>query len=314
MAEYVKIAMNTTSSLFRRPLMYTVLSDSAPVLHWERSLSVAIIPRGNGQLVSPLINELMKINPYEILLFNSKMLVQTGPISVRNIWVDNNLSEGELINITIEEAKGRSVLILWSDMRLCSGDISSNVFMRIEERGDLCTVPQFLSSDELKLPSLTAPAFDNKGFSVVRTMNNNGEIDSFFPLDYVGIYNRARFLNMGGYDTTITNSYWQRADFALRSALWGERIVLNPALTVAYGDDDRPIDDESYDLSCRIFALKNLGLMLTPRGARLPKRRLLWLLNSPKPLVLFSESYDWVHQNRFRFKYTAEEVVDRWGR
>jgi hypothetical protein len=305
--------MNTTYSTFRRPVIYTVLSDSAPRVA-ENSLSVALIPRGDTPLLSPLIEELNKIGPQEILIFNSNFLTHVRSVAVRNIWINEPLSAGELINIAVEEAKSKSVLVLWSDMKLLSSDISAHVFLRIEERGDLCATPQLFSVGDIRLPSLSAPAFDSKGFSVIRDMNNNGETRVFLPLDFAGVYNRARFINMGGYDTTITNPYWQKADFAMRAAMWGERIVLNPALAVAYTQENNLIDDESFDLSCRIFALKNLGVTVDSHRVRLPKRRLLWLHGVRGAWQLFREIREWVYENRFRFRYDAEYIVDNWSK
>jgi|GEM_PF-3326145 len=303
--------MNTTSSTFKANALYNVQSNNAVRPASEHSFSVAIIPRSQAAFISPLLDEVSKLAPQEIILFNSRLVPQ-GNIPIRNIWLNNEVSSGQLVNIAIEEAKSKFVLVLWSDMRFL-GAISLNVFLRIEERSNLCVTPQLFNAEGLKLPCLSAPAFDSNGFSIILDMNEQNETQVFLPLDFAGAYNRSRFLNLGGYDNTISNSYWQRADFAMRSAMWGERIVLNPALTITYNADHNAIEEEdSFGLSTLIFALKNLGVSINKNRVTLPFWRMLWLNGTRGKLTLFNEIKEWVHHNRLRFRYNAEQVVDNW--
>lgn len=309
----VKNVMSTTSTTSRRRCcIYTVVSITAAAAK-VRAFSIAILPRGDNPFFSDLIQELSHFNPQEILIFNTHVLFREE-IALREIWTEESLSEGTLVNIAVQEASSPFVLIIWSDMILQAQDISHHLFLRLEERDNLCTTPQLLNAFKAPLPSLTVPVFPpNDIFRVLRTFGSGeqDECDNFMSVDYCGVYNRARFLNLGGYDDTLTSPYWQKVEFGLRAAMWGERIVLNSALQMNYVNEP-PADDASTTASGTLFALKTLGVRIGRKGAYLAWRRFFWLFGQKNARDIFSEIRDWVYENRFRFKYDAEFVVDHW--
>lgn len=302
--------MSTTSSIFKEPAIYTVVDHCTPKQDKD-FLTVAILPRGGDPFFSPLVEEIMKINPQELILFNTGFQCPPSMNQVRHVWLKEDVTPGEMVNIAIREAHSKLVFVLWSNQEFLSQDISSQVFWRIEDRGDLCTVPQLYDQSKNPLPVQSMPAFDRIGFRVIRTLSERKDVRIFSPFDYSGIYNRTRFLNLGGYDTTIENSYWQKNDFSMRAAMWSERIVLNSALSLYYTDAP-PVDNEDFDVSSRIFALKSLGIKYNRHGAYLPWDRFFWVANIRHGWSLFKSIQSWVHENRFRFHCDVEQVVDNW--
>ncbi len=301
----------TSTTSRRRPYIYTVVSITAAAAK-VRAFSIAILPRGDNPFFSDLIEELNHFNPQEILIFNTHALFRED-IVLREIWTEEALSEGTLVNIAIQESKSPFVLIIWSDMILQAQDISHHLFLRLEERDNLCTTPQLFNESQTPLPSLTVPVFPpNDIFRVLRTFGTEqDDRNNFMSVDYCGVYNRSRFVNLGGYDDTIISPYWQKVEFGLRAAMWGERIVLNSALRMRYVEEP-PADDESTTASGTLFALKTLGVRIGRRGAYLSWRRYFWVFGQKNAKEIFSEIRDWVYENRFRFKYDAEYVVDHW--
>ncbi|MGL4525139.1 MAG: hypothetical protein ACRCVN_06445 [Spirochaetia bacterium] len=302
--------MNTTSSIFKEPAIYTVVDHCTPKEN-EDSLTIAILPRGEEPFFSPLIEELIKVNPQELILFNTNFDVPKGINQVRHVWIKEEVSAGEMVNVAIREAHSKFVFILWSNQEFSSQEVSSQVFWRIEERDDLCTIAQLYDRNHNSLPVQSIPAFDRVGFRVIRTLSDRKDARVFSPFDYSGIYNRTRFLNLGGYDTSIENPYWQKNDFSMRAAMWDERIVLNTALSLYYTSEP-PVENEDFDLSSRIFALKCLGIKHKRKGATLPIVRWLWVSKLPHSWVLFKEIRTWVHENRFRFRFNVEQIIDNW--
>lgn len=302
--------MNTTSSIFKEPTIYTVVDHCTPKQD-EDALTVAILPRGDDPFFSPLVQEIMKINPQELILFNTGFQAPSSMSQVRHVWLREDVTPGEMVNIAIRESHSKLVFVLWSNQEFSSQDVSSQVFWRIEERGDLCTVPQLYDQGGNPLPIQSMPAFDRIGFRVIRTLSERKDVRIFSPFDYSGVYNRTRFLNLGGYDTTMENPYWQKNDFSMRAAMWGERIVLNSALSLHYTGIP-PVDNEDFDISSRIFALKSLGIKHNKQGAYLPLSRFLWVINMHKGWSLFKDIHAWVHENRFRFYCDIEQIVDNW--
>ncbi|NIZ40891.1 hypothetical protein PVA45_05180 [Entomospira entomophila] len=302
---------STTSIHSRRPLIYTIVSTSAP-LEQSSPFSIAILPRGTNPFFTELIEAVSRFNPEEILIVNARPHHHIDT-PLRQIWIRESLQAGELVNIVMEEAKTPFVFILWNDMIFNAEDVSHHLFLRLEERQDLCATPQLYNAHGVEIPSLSMPVFPpNDIFRVLRTSGQNvEEPKTFMPLDFCGVYNRARFLNLGGYDTSITTEYWQKVEFGLRAAMWGEKIVLNPSLSVSYADA-LPVDDESINASTSRFALKTLSVRMSKKGAYLPRTQLFWLWGEENWLTTFKEIRQWVTQNRFRFKSDAELVVDGW--
>lgn len=302
--------MNITSSIFKEPTIYTVVDHCAPKQD-EDSLTIAILPGGEEPFFSPLVEELMKINPQELILFNTGFNSPACMNQVRHVWLKEEVTPGEMVNIAIREAHSKLVFVLWSNQEFSSQNVSSQVFWRIEERADLCTIGQIYDQNGEPLPVQSIPAFDRIGFRIIRRLSEKKDLRIFSPFDYSGVYSRTRFLNLGGYDTTIENPYWQKNDFAMRAALWGERIVLNSALSLHY-TGPCPVDNEDFDLSSRIFALKSLGIKHSKHGAFLPFYRWLWVAKARGSWTLFKDLQAWVYENRFRFHYDVEEIVDNW--
>lgn len=245
-------------------------------------------------------------------MFNYRPTKQIN-IPIREIWTKESLSAGEMVNIAMTEAKTPFVFILWNDIELNAQDVSHHLFLKLEERGDLCTTPQFYNQNGMPIPSLTLPIFPpNDIFRVIRTQHQESQTaKTFITLDFCGVYNRARFLNLGGYDPQITSEYWQKVEFGMRASMWGEHIIFNPALGVSY-TDTIPVDDESITLNTTLFALKTLEVKMSKRGAYLPWKSFFWLWKEKNGWQMFKELRDWVLENRFRFKSDALLVVDNW--
>jgi hypothetical protein len=139
---------------------------------------------------------------------------------------------------------------------------------------------------------------------------------SLYPFDGVGIYDRERFIRLGGFDGTLKNTHWQCMDFGFRAYLWGEEIRLSAQTKLSY-DGEMPAEDNTVESSYFRFYLKNLAPVFRGDYAHLPLRRFPgYLFNSGEdPLAAwedFSESRRWVRTNRFRWRCDAWTVTERW--
>ena len=147
-------------------------------------------------------------------------------------------------------------------------------------------------------------------------MPSSNMVESLYPFDYTGIYNKTRFLLTGGFDYTIMNSYWQKMDFGFRSHMWGERIVCNTTLKVSYLGKEIP-EDTTPDESYKLFYLKNLSLRYTGDAATLSSWKFLrFYIKSGSPffsaLKDFKEVKKWVSINKYRFICDALSITDLW--
>ena len=123
-------------------------------------------------------------------------------------------------------------------------------------------------------------------------------------------------MQLGGFDYTIQNPYWQNLDLGFRAYLWGESIRIFTSFRIHYEGEPAP-ENISTDASYRQFYLKNLAPELTDGEAAIPFK-LFWsyLCNSGlNPLHAwqhFSAVRRWTELNKNRFTATARTLIEHW--
>jgi len=262
---------------------------------------------------------------------------------VRFILPEKEINLGEQINLAASEVQSPLFFVLRSDMKIIAGGTARRIAERLrtaapetspqkaEESGNsddknsfskrLCTVPIIMNSNYGILPSLSAPVTHrNKIQSVFLEPRAEGDL-SLYPFDGIGIYDKQRFIDIGGYDRTIKKSHWQLMDFGFRSCLWGEEIALSLHLKLSY-ESELPIEDNSIEENYRRFYLKNLAPVFRSNRisndyAHLPLYRFFpFMCTSGEDLFSawkeFKEGRKWVIKNRYRFKCDARGVTGKW--
>ena len=79
---------------------------------------------------------------------------------------------------------------------------------------------------------------------------------TFYPFDFTGCYHRESFLEVGGFDNSFKNPFWQLLDFGARLLMFGKTIRLNPYFLVHYDTEIEP-HRECFDSDYLLFVLKN---------------------------------------------------------
>jgi len=223
---------------------------------------------------------------------------------------------GELINTAMAETLSPRVFVLWNDQRLHPSGIPQRVLDRLVEEPALCAAPILTGQKLETLPVFMVPAFSGKTLSVESLSGGRDFAPTVYPFDYSGIYDRDRFMALGGYDPAISNPYWQNLDFGFRAFLWGERIVVTTALRLSY-EGDIPREDVTPDSAYVVFFLKNLAPSLGKRGVTLRFRSFFTLLAKGglglfDAIGLFATVSRWVTDNRARFVADARAVASGW--
>jgi hypothetical protein len=233
---------------------------------------------------------------------------------VRFILLPQVLSPGEQINLAASELSGPLFFVLWNDLRIVTGGGAGRITGRVCKR--LCTVPVIQNPRCETLPTLTAPAVSRGNIKPLIFIPQKEGLPSLYPFDSVGIYDRERFIRLGGFDATLKNPYWQLMDFGFRSYLWGEEICVTQHLKLSR-EGEFPVADNSPDESYRRFYLKNLALVFRGDYAHLPLRRFFSYIgrSGVDPFSAweeFSQARRWVRTNRYRFRSDARMVNDLW--
>jgi len=250
---------------------------------------------------------------------------------VRFILPKTHLSLGEKINLAACELDSPLFFVLWNDLKPVAGGTTRRMAERLAVSDDseeyktspykrLCTVPVIQNSRFEPLPTLAAPVIIKKNvrsllFTPNVTPNSDGQ-PSLYPFDGIGIYDRERFIRMGGYDGTMKSAHWQLMDFGFRSHLWGENICVSQHLKLSY-DGASPSEDNTAEDSYRRFYFKNLAPVFRRDYAYLPLRSFLAFLFSSHARFFaawedFHESRRWVRTNSSRWRRDALTLAGCW--
>jgi hypothetical protein len=251
---------------------------------------------------------------------------------VRFILPEKEINLGEQINLAAAEVESPLFFVLRSDMKIIAGGTARRMAERLSiiaeeesekttERGTgfkrLCTVPILVNSNYETFPSLVAPVTHNRKMRPVFMEPHLEGALSLYPFDGIGIYDKMRFIHLGGYDTTLKKTHWQLMDFGFRAHLWGEEIALNLHLKLLY-DKELPVEDYTIEENYRRFYLKNLAPVFRSDYAHLPLFRFpSFLFNSGEDIFSawkeFKESRRWITKNKFRWRSDARTVTGKWN-
>lgn len=254
---------------------------------------------------------------------------------------------GERINIAAAEADTPLFFVLWNDFHPVLGLNAERVAEKLLGGGDggttpaangngaagggagrrVCTVPIFQSPQFETFPCAAAPFVNGKKFETILFAPQKEGEPSLYPFDGAGVYDRERFLGIGGFDAGFADAYWQLMDFGLRSWLWGCEIRCSQHLRFRLNGAVNATGIAAGKSYLRFF-LKNLAPDIRPHtaeaggvtgeaNAHLPLKRFLPYLSASggKPLSAmrdFAEARAWVRMNSARFVRSVDEAARLW--
>lgn len=236
--------------------------------------------------------------------------------SVKFLFTQEKLTVGEMINTAFEETTAPYVLVIWSDVRLPHGSFTDRLLAKVKEENLLCTAPVLSNMRGEALLNQIVPSLNGTIFSTEQLACIKDKTATVYPYDFMGIYNRNKCMQLGGFDYTIQNPYWQNLDFGVRAHLWGEKIRIFTSFRIQY--EGNPIaEDISVDSSYRQFYLKNLAPEITQDGAVIPFQVFLFYmrksgLNPLNAWQHFSAARKWTELNKTRFTMSARTLAEHW--
>jgi hypothetical protein len=327
--------MNTIPTIFNEALpSYTAVGGN--MREASTGLSAVLLNRSGRYPRRTLFQELEKTGfDYVISIESSPERYDVEELSgsfpfVRFILMRERISLGEQINLAASELSSPLFFVLWNDLRIMAGGGAARMAERLAFTPDeqkkaggekspfkrLCTIPVIQNSRFETLPTLIAPAVRKKRVKTLLFSPLEDGLPSLYPFDGVGIYDRERFIRLGGFDGTLKNTHWQFMDFGFRAWLWGEEIRSTQQVKISY-DGEVPGEDNTAEASYRRFYLKNLAPVFRGDYAHLPLRRFpgYFFRSGEDPFAAwaaFSESRRWVELNRYRWQSDARTITDRW--
>ena len=347
--------MNTIPTIFNGgPASYTAVGGTER--RSSTGLSAVILSRGGRYPRYGLFEELGKTGFDYILSIESSFtrydleaLSLDFPF-VRFILLKEAVSPGEEINLAAAELSSPLFFVLWNDLRILRGGGAERMAERLlssagtqsqsfDNKGiykRLCTVPLIQNGRSETMPTLITPALLPEGNHVRQFTNGRTGwafspgsaikaipliprregLPSLYPFDGIGIYDRERFIRVGGFDSSIQSFHWQLMDFGFRSSLWGEEIAATQLIKLSYEGAIAPEDSTAGEGSHRFF-LKNLAPVFRGDYAHIPLRRFFGYYKRKGGDLFaaweeFSAARDWVKTNRYRFTSDARTIAERW--
>ncbi len=317
--------MNTIPLYFNeRQINRTVLGGTEPVKNVQIPISVIILNSTSSQFRVQILEMLVKCRFQSIVSmekdpsnYNIEDFARRFP-SVRFVIPLEKVTDGDLINIGMSEIDSDFVLVIRDSFYLPSNFLTPTLSAKLVKENVYCIVPRILTEKKQGFPIQFIPSVHKFMFSVSPSTLIADGMATLYPFDFVGLYNRKKFIQLGGFDYSILAPYWQNMDLAFRSWLWGEKTILSTAFQLAYRTKT-PIEDTTSNLSYIRFFLKNLiprykidhGFMPVSSFFAFSRRSGCGLFES---INQFRDASHWIDKNKFRFCYDAQYLVDNWGK
>lgn len=316
--------MNTIPLTFNeRQIKRTVLGGtSAPKTAEKLPLSVILLSRSGSAFRVNNLDKLLPMGFKQIVSvespavnYNLDELAKRYP-SVKFIVPQEEVTPGDMINLGMSEITGEEVLVIWDTVNVNPRFLTKKLAERFADDSILCQVPLLASEKMDVLPVRMIPSVEKGSLAVTGIHQAPEGSATIYPFDYIGVYNRKKFIMLGGFDYTITSSYWQNLDFAVRAWLWGEEFRMVPQFRLNY-ETGILAEDTTPDKSQLRFYLKNMAPKFVQDYAYIPKIRFFSYLRRSscslsEALKDFKNARLWVEKNKYRYKKDAIELIDFW--
>lgn len=323
MTKFAGNAMNTIPSTFNHnQVSTTIIGGLLNPNPTALNISVILLNSGNSHLRQQIFENLIICNFSSIISVerNTKNvgideLSKKYPF-VKFILPQEPATDGEIINIAMSEISSDYVLVIRDNVYIPSGIILSHLAERLTKSNIYCVVPRLTDKNKNSLACSYAPSAEHSKFVVYSSTLATDSSSTLYPFDYIALYNRKKFIQLEGFDSSITSPYWQNLDLSLRAWLWGEEIKLTTLLQFSYIDEPE-IEDKTYNLDYLKFYLKNqLPKYKNDRAVLKKSHFLIFLFNSScgffEAKRQFKTAQKWVEKNKYRFKCDLQTLISNW--
>lgn len=236
--------------------------------------------------------------------------------SVKFMIPREKTSDGVLINMAMSELDSKYVLVLRDSFHVPAGFLTKNLAEYLIGTDLFCIVPRLLDNKGNGIITNFIPNAYRGKFKVDLKLVVQDGLSTLYPFNNIALYNRNKFIQMGGFDYSIQNPYWQNLDFSLRSWLWGEKIVMTTKFQLAYAED-LPTEESVPDLSYLRFYLKNLLPKFKADHGMVPCLSFpVFFAKSScgifEALSQFNLAKKWIEKNKYRFQRDIQYLIENW--
>lgn len=247
------------------------------LLHREETLSVGMIAVDDGEALATAIEDLAVFARYWTL--HVIMYEEQGRIpelrsrfpDVTFIVFTEPASFGTMANAMANECYTTFFFLTRSDLRCVDYDVEGAI--QLLHRSDKPAAVTPILSNRLgeRIPVVQAPMLRDGMIDPISFLPTGSTVPTLYPFLGVGLYERALFQRLRGFDELVESEYWQQLDFGLRAWLYGYPIFNFPGLSCTFFGRQFIIEDRSEREGIKRVHTKALGVRQM-NGKNYPKR------------------------------------------
>ena len=250
---------------------YSVISRKQDIsqlinqLHREEFLAVGIMDTGTVEDLQTTLSWFVENFNYCLHVvssndrFNVEEMQAIYP-DVTFIVFPKAPSLAERVNALADVCMTTYFLTMRSDTNLMSFDWKPLEARMREEEHPAMLCPWVYNKSNEEIPTLRTPLINGKEVEPVSFMPSAECNANLYPFLGIGLYDRALFQRLRGYDEDITGAYWQTLDFGVRCWLYGYPIYTVSQMAVLFYSKQFLIEDRSEQQGFERFYSKALSV------------------------------------------------------
>jgi len=302
----------------------TVLGGKEKPSENYMDISVVLLNKRGSQFKLSVFEDLLKCNFASVISvepdkgnYNIEEISRRYP-QIKFIIPHENITDGELINIAMAETSSTYVLVLRDTLYIPSGVLLPNLAEKITKNNYVCIAPRLVDIKKGSIPIRKTPSSEKMKFVVGSHTLIQDDMSTLYPFDYVGLYNREKFIDLGGFDYTMKSPYWQLLDFGVRAWLWGEKIKITTALQLSYNIEEPPVENITPNLDSLRFYLKNELPKYKLDHAAIKKSSFGRFFRYSGCGIMearrqFNDARSWIEINQYKFKMDLQKLIESWN-
>jgi len=250
---------------------YSVISRKQDIgqlinqLHREEFLAVGIMDTGTPEDLLDTLDWFVNNFNYclhvvsQVDRFSVEEMQSRYP-DVTFIVFPKSPSLAERVNALADVCMTTYFLTMRSDTNLMNLDWQPLESRMKEEDHPAVICPWVFNKSNEKIPTLRAPHLNGKDVDPLSFMPNKRCEDNLYPFLGIGLYDRALFQRLRGYDEEISGAFWQTLDFGVRCWLYGYPVLTMSAIAVLFYSKQFLIEDRTEQQGFERFCSKALSV------------------------------------------------------
>lgn len=256
---------------------YNVLSCKQDIglrvtrLHKEELLAVGIMDTGTKEELEETIkwysenfNHGLHVITYAERLAQNPL--QSKFTDVTFIVFDKAPVLGERINALANECMTTYFYLTRTDIETVAFDWKSITEKFAHEEHIAVLTPLVFNRNKELMPSVSAPHIEKKIPDILSFKPSRKDDQNLYPFLGLGVYDRALFQRLRGFDEEIKSAYYQVLDFGTRCWLYGYSIFSVNYMAIIFPEKQNLIEDRSDYPGVDRFFTKALSVTISKNG------------------------------------------------